>query len=89
MKFDFLSSYVRTYKKLPRNKQLKAGQTIYVLIDLFKTGQKPKGLGLKKLKNNYWEVRVALHYRIIFELEKDLISFVLVGNHDSIKNFLK
>ena len=89
MKFDFLSSYVRTYKKLPRNKQLKVGQIVYVLIDFFKIGQKPKGLGLKKLKNNYWEIRVDLHYRIIFELEKDLILFVLVGNHDSIKNFLK
>ena len=89
MKFDFLSSYVKTYKRLPGNKQLKAVQTICVLIDFFKTGQKPKGLGLKKLKNNYWEIRIDSYYRIIFELEKDLISFVLVGSHDSVKKFLK
>ena len=89
MRVAYLSSYDKNYKKLPKNKQLKAEYAIDILIDFFKIGQKPKGLGLKKLKNNYWEVRVDLHYKIIFELEKDLISFVLVGNHDSIKNFLK
>jgi len=89
MKFEFLSSYVRTFKKLPINKQLKAVRAIIVLVDFFKIGQKPKGLGLKKLRNNYWEIRVDLEYRIIFEIEKNLISFVFVGNHGSIKNFLK
>ncbi|GAI05981.1 unnamed protein product, partial [marine sediment metagenome] len=76
MRVAYLSSYDKNYKKLPKNKQLKAEYAIDILIDFFKIGQKPKGLGLKKLKNNYWEIRVDLHYRIIFELEKDLISFV-------------
>ena len=88
MKVAYHSSYDKNYKKLPRNKQLGADYAIDVFIDLFKIGQKPKGLGLKKLKNNYWEIRIDLYYRIIFELEKDLISFVLIGNHDSIRKFL-
>jgi len=89
MRVAYLSSYDKNYKKLPKNKQLKAEYAIDILIDFFKIGQKPKGLGLKKLRNNYWEIRVDLDYRIIFEIEKNLISFVFVGNHSSIKKFLK
>ena len=89
MRLDYLSSYDKSFKKLPKNRQLKAVQTIDILIDFFKTGRKPKGLGLKKLRNNYWEIRIDKGWRILFEFKSDLVTFIIAGDHDSIKKFLK
>jgi hypothetical protein len=47
------------------------------------------GLGLKRLRGNYWESRHGLRNRILFRWTEDLIEFVLAGDHDSIKDFLK
>ena len=48
-----------------------------------------KGLGLKRLRGNFWEVRKGLKARILFRWEEDLVEFVLAGNHDDVKRFLK
>jgi len=49
----------------------------------------PGGIGLKRLRDDYWEVRRGLHVRILFRWRDDLVEFVLAGDHGSIKNFLK
>ena len=59
------------------------------LLEFFKTRQKPEGLGLKKVHRNYWEIRLDIRNRIIFELDKAAVNVVLVGGHDDIKRFLK
>ncbi len=46
-------------------------------------------MGLKNLRENYWEIRVNVKDRIIFTLEKDKVAFIIVGNHDEIKKFLR
>lgn len=47
-----------------------------------------KGIGLKKLEKTFWEIRVNIHLKIIFEWQEDLIKFLLVGSHDEINRFL-
>jgi hypothetical protein len=49
----------------------------------------PAGIGLKRLKDDFWEVRQGLHNRVLFRWRHDFIEFVLAGDHDSIKDFLK
>ena len=56
---------------------------------LFDTGQLPTGLGLKPLRADCWEVRAGLADRIIFRRTGGLVEFLLVGNHDEIRQFLK
>lgn len=46
------------------------------------------GLGLKNFSKDYWEIRVDIHDRIIFELTGSVI-FWFVGNHDEVKRFIK
>jgi hypothetical protein len=48
-----------------------------------------KGIGLKRLKGDYWEIRKGLKARILFRWEGDLVEFVLAGDHNDIKRFLK
>jgi hypothetical protein len=49
---------------------------------------RPAGLGLKKLHKSFWEIRADLETRILFQVEKDRVTFVIVGNHDEIRRFL-
>ena len=48
-----------------------------------------QGIGLKRLRQNYWEIRKGLKTRILFQWEKDTVKFILAGNHDDVRRFLK
>ena len=48
-----------------------------------------KGIGLKRLKGDYWEIRKGLKARILFRWENDLVEFIIAGDHNDIKRYLK
>lgn len=48
-----------------------------------------KGIGLKRLRGNFWEARKGLKTRILFRWDGQLVEFVLAGNHDDVRKFLK
>ncbi len=90
MRFEFKPSFERSIKSFhpPEKDEVKeaTGQLIDVLS---KDRQIHQGLGLKRLMGDYWEVRKGIKVRILFRWKGDLIEFVLAGNHDDIKRFLK
>lgn len=90
MRFEFKPSFERSIKLLhsPDEEEVKeaAGQ----LIDVLSKGRQiHQGLGLRRLIGDYWEVRQGIKARILFRWKDDLVEFVLSGNHDDIKRFLK
>ena len=89
MQFEFRPSFDRRFKKLSPGRQQKAGAAIESLLSYLehKTPLRP-GLGLKNFHGDYWEIRLDIHDRIIFELS-DRVVFWLVGNHDDIRRFIK
>ena len=50
--------------------------------------QVPVGFGLKKIRSGLWKIRANISDRIVFRWEKNLIEFVITGNHESVKKFL-
>lgn len=89
MVINYLKSYDRSFKKLDRPVQEKAVSAIDSLIDFIKTHQKPEGLGLKKVYKDYWEIRLDIRNRVIFELTSEAINIAFVGDHNAVKAFLK
>ena len=89
MRFRYLSSFDRSFRRLSREKQAKVRAALEGFLDFYKSGIRPEGLGIKKLRKRYWEIRVGLHIRIIFMLARDLVTFVLTGTHNDIKQFLR
>lgn len=89
MRFESLSSYERSFKKLDPDIKYRVKTTVNKYVDFFEGGPKPEGLGLKRLLKHIWEIRVDLKMRVVFRLEGDLVQFGFVGNHDDIKRFLK
>jgi len=89
MKYDVKRSFNRSYKKLTSTEQKLVDTAIFKLKDFFGSGEKQAGLGVKKLRWNFWEIRAAIKIRILFTLENDIVSFVIAGNHDDVVKYLK
>lgn len=89
MRLNYLKSYDRTFKKLTSSQQENAIKAIDALIEFIKIGKKPQGLGLKKVRKAYWEIRLSVKNRIIFEFKSDTINFAFVGDHNEVRKFLK
>ena len=89
MLVEYLVSDDRSFQKLSVDRQAGAIETIDRLLDYFATGQRPHGLGLKRLQQRYWEIRIGLDTRVLFELQHDRLTFILVGNHGEIRRVLR
>lgn len=89
MRLNYLKSYDRSFRKLKSPQQENVIKAIDALIEFIKTGKKPQGLGLKKVRRDYWEIRLSVKNRIIFEFKGDVINFVFVGGHNGVIKFLK
>jgi len=89
MEFEFSSHFDRQFKKLDKPTQEKARGAIESLLKyLDRKSPLLPGLGMKNFKSNYWEIRVDIRTRIIFELTNRL-GFLLIGSHDEIRRFMK
>jgi len=89
MHINYLRSYDRSFKRLTSREQEKSIKAIDALIEFIKTGKKPQGLGLKKVRKNYWEIRLDVKNRIIFEFKRNVINIAFVGDHIEVKRVLR
>jgi len=89
MRLNYLASYDRSFKKLTSPQQENSIRAVDALIKFIKTGKKPQGFGLKKVRKDYWEIRLSVKNRIIFEFKVDMINFAFVGDHNEVRKFLK
>jgi hypothetical protein len=84
-----LRSFEDALQSLPAKEAAKARAAVERLTEYFDGGPRPLGLGLRKLKGAYWEVRAGLDNRVLFCLTGDLATFVLVGSHDEIRRRIR
>jgi mRNA-degrading endonuclease RelE of RelBE toxin-antitoxin system len=48
-----------------------------------------RGVGLRKLRDDWYEIRVGLKLRLVFEDTSDALVFEFFGDHDDVRRFLK
>lgn len=90
MRYEFKPSFDRSIKSLHPDVKEEIKQACIAFLDLLESRARlPLGVGLKQLQNDYWEIRKGLRSRILFRWKQDVIEFLLAGDHDSIKDFLK
>lgn len=89
MRVRYLRSFDASFKELHARDRVLAAAAISRLLDYFAGKPRPLGIGLRKLKGSYWEIRASLDQRALFLLEDDLVTFVIVGNHDEIRRRLR
>ncbi|MBU2505000.1 MAG: hypothetical protein KKB89_04295 [Candidatus Omnitrophica bacterium] len=90
MKFEFKPSFDKSIKSLPKKDKTAIKELCKSFIDVLesKTSLSP-GLGLERLRKDFWEIRKGLKLRVVFRWQNDYIEFILAGSHSDIKNFLK
>ncbi len=90
MRFEFKPSFDRSVKSFPDKEKEEIKKTVIQTIDILSHDRMiHRGVGLKRLRGNFWEVRRSLKARILFRWERDLVEFILAGDHDDIKRYLK
>ncbi len=90
MRFEFKPSFDRSVKSFPGREKEEIKKIAIQAIDVLSQDKIIyKGLGLKRLKGNFWEIRKGLKARILFRWESDLVEFILAGDHDDIKRYLR
>ena len=89
MQVYFAPAFLRTIKRLDPPIKRDVKTTIDKVIDLYESGDKSGGLGIKHLRGDLWEARSGIRIRIVYGLDRNAIRFLLAGSHDDVKNFLK
>ena len=90
MRIEFRKSFEKSLKRInPKDKETIFDLCQVLLNIIERQEEQSQGIGLKKLEKTFWEIRVNIKLRIVFEWQEDLIKFLLVGSHDDIKKFLK
>ena len=89
MRYEFRPSFEDSIKSLSREEKEEVKLAAVQSLDILSRNQGAyKGVGLKRLKGDYWEIRCGIKTRIIFRWKDDLVEFILAGNHDDIKRYL-
>ena len=90
MKFEFKPSFDRSAKSFHDHEKAEIKSLAIELVDILSRDRAiHKGIGLKRLRGNFWEARKGLKTRILFRWDGELVEFVLAGNHDDVRKFLK
>jgi len=90
VRYEFKPSFDRSIKALPPHLGEEIKLACIVFIDTIESRLSLAcGFGLKRLKDDYWEIRKGIKNRILFRWSRDLVEFILAGDHDTIKKFLR
>ncbi len=90
MRFEFKPSFDRSVKSFQGEKKEEIKQIALQTIDILSRERVVhQGVGLKRLKGDFWEVRKGLKTRIFFRWKGDLVQFILAGDHKDIKRYLR
>ena len=77
---------VRAYPKATRGR---IGLALRQLERDFGQPHGHRGLGIRKLTGRFFEIRLGLDIRLVFQNCTDSLLFVMAGNHDEVQKFLR
>ncbi|MSR64783.1 MAG: hypothetical protein EXS18_03260 [Verrucomicrobiae bacterium] len=86
---EFDRRLLERLRSLPKEQRREVGETIVGVQEAFGKPHQHGGLGLRKLQRGYFEVRLGLGQRLVFEDKGDVLHFKVLGRHDEVRRFLK
>ena len=94
MRFEYATRYARSLRHVPPHDLRRAAETIEQIVQYCETRQAPEGLGLKKLFAHegigaVFEARVGLARRLLFTVKQDVVTFLMVGDHEDVRRFIR
>ena len=90
MKLALAERFVRDARALQASERGEVFEVILALPAALGSPHLHAGLGLRKLHaRGIYEVRVGLKLRIVFGLERDVLTLVRVATHEEVRRYLK
>jgi hypothetical protein len=86
---DLSGSFRARVRDYPKEIRWKIGLALQHLERDFGQPHRHEGLGIRKLTGNYFEIRVGLDIRLVFQNRADCLLFVMAGNHNEVQKFLR
>ena len=85
----FSRHFQRQFDKLAEEEKAVVRSSLKELLEAIKTKQFPAGLGFKKINGDKFEIRVSIRLRVALKLDGETLVCHVVGNHESIKRYLR
>ena len=93
MRFLYKERYLKRFDRFPAYEQALIVEADQQIRAFYTTRQAPTGLGIKLLlrsgPDKVFEARASRGIRIVWANHGDVVSFVLVGLHDEVRNYLR
>ena len=89
MRVSYAPAFLRLLDKLDPSVKESVKQAVGKVIDFYEETGKSGGLGIKRLRGDLWEARAGLRIRVVYSLSGDKLRFILAGNHDDVRSFLR
>ena len=89
MRYSYQPSFLEATRGLSKDQATKLLKAIEKFQRAMDSREWPRGLEITHLRSEYFEFRVSIHFRVIYHRSEDLIRYVLYGNHDQVRRFLK
>lgn len=79
----------RSIRNLPAAQQREVARALDALPTIFGQPHRHTGLGIRRLRRNFFECRAGLAVRLIFEVQPRTPLFHDAGGYDDVQRFLK
>jgi mRNA-degrading endonuclease RelE of RelBE toxin-antitoxin system len=90
LKIELDPELIRQLRALDRDARREIGETINQIGSALGLPHRHAGLGLRKLRGPFFEGRIGLKRRLIFETSSDgILYFHLMGSHEDVRKFIK
>jgi len=89
LQFAFSRGFERSLKGLSPHEKVAIQRQVDSFILAIDVRRIPTGFGIKKLGLNLWEFRTDRAIRVLFQWDKNTITFLFIGNHNEVQQFLK
>jgi hypothetical protein len=76
-------------RRFPKARRREIARAIDAARDGFGSPHLHSGLGIRRLRQNYFECRVSRQIRLIFRADPGVLLFLTAGDHSHVRNFLK
>ena len=86
---DLSAAFLASVRKYPKETRERIGRALQLLERDFGHPHRHQGLGIRKLSPSFFEIRVGLDIRLVFQNQADCLLFLMVGNHDEVRRFLR
>ena len=89
LRVELAWDFRKTIRALPKSQRREIGRVLNSIQDGFGRPHLHSGLGIRRLRGNYFECRVGLRLRLVFRGERGVLTFIAAGDHDKIRKLLK